>query len=372
MTNLIKTILLLFVLLLLAACYNKEGVPVEDNKMAGTTSYEITQDEALSRLECFIESISSNTKAITRNDIRQITPISLAGKLTKSTLDSLDCSNLVYLVNFDNNRGYAILAADNRIDHDVLAFTDSCSLSAMELEQTFDRVLELSQPLTGNQEQTDTTVAFEQVNLDIPIGDILPPEGVPEYKATEEMMNSLVLSYALDGITRGNIHQVETEIGDMIVIGDTGSNGFEIANPESVTVVEVSRESYYLRTVEPLLEEMNMWRQRAPFNDFYPMKNSTEHYYAGCYPLAVSKILALFEIPNNYTYNGCTVNWYLLKKYCDPVSAATLLYNVSNGCDVMYFQEGTFAWPSRVKDYMSTLFPMLIYQIMTQVRFIPQ
>lgn len=62
-----------------------------------------------------------------------------------------DPSELLYLVNFDNNDGYAVLAADDRISSSVIAFVESGSISPADFTSTntVNRTIYNGYPTTG-------------------------------------------------------------------------------------------------------------------------------------------------------------------------------------------------------------------------------
>lgn len=102
--------------------------------------------------------------------------------------------------------------------------------------------------------------------------------------------------------------------------------------------------------------------QNSPFNDLYSNRRKylffghKRHAPAGCFPLAVSKLLTYFEYPKIFRYNGYTVDWKELKKSflsdIGKVSAAHLLRAVSSACDSWYFYTGTFTFPHKVTSFM--------------------
>lgn len=350
-------IIILSILLSTVSCYNKEDIEEHKEQNPILNTHEITASEAIEKLEDFLVALDSETKSGYSRSIESVSTINMAETGVKAVMDSLDCSSLVHLVNFSQNRGYAILAADDRIDIDVLAFTDSCSLTHQELEHTFDKVLEEVIIVGANNSgQIDTMGVINQMDINpdnTQIANTLPTENTHEYKATEELVNSLVLRYALEGVVNANNHRFETEIGDMVVVGDTGSEGFTNDNPETITVVEVSRRKTYNIIVPPMLEEMKMWSQDSPFNNRYPNKLSGEKCDAGCFPLAISKIMTYFEHPNVLIYNGLQVDWYQLKYYLDSNSAAVLLDMIADNCGALYFEEGTFVFPCAAKCFLA-------------------
>lgn len=119
----------------------------------------------------------------------------------------------------------------------------------------------------------------------------------------------------------------------------------------------------------PLLKKYSNWHQGTPFNDFFPKRLHVSifppsvHYGkapAGCFPLALAKILTYFQYPDRFEYNGRVVNWENLNRseygfLSDDTSAPSLLRGISHGCDSWYFYEGTFTFPHKVSSYMRSI-----------------
>lgn len=73
-------------------------------------------------------------------NISSVIPVKYNPTATKASPEDLDCENLLYIANFAKGEGYAILAADSRIEEKVIAVVDNGQLSDM----TLYRILELS------------------------------------------------------------------------------------------------------------------------------------------------------------------------------------------------------------------------------------
>lgn len=77
---------------------------------------------------------------------------------------------------------------------------------------------------------------------------------------------------------------------------------------------------------------------------------------AGCFPLAIAKILSLNQYPVNFTYEGLKVDWsnvnsrYTFGQY--GKDKAVLLKGISSGCSSWYFYQGTFTFPHKATSFM--------------------
>lgn len=180
-----------------------------------------------------------------------------------------------------------------------------------------------------------------------------------ELASTPELVSSsLCVSYAINEIREHErLEYFQPVQDDMIIGGGSGGGSSSTPRTETSTSIWSVKES-----VSPILSKFVGWHQRSPFNDLYPKKRkyiifgTKRNAPAGCFPLAIAKILTHFEYPNRYTYNGYTVNWAELKNsYNSTVgkqSAAHLLKGISSGCDSWYFYAGTFTFPSEATSYM--------------------
>lgn len=126
-----KFILILLSLVVLTSCQDNDIIPeVNTPKEISSASYNIPIDSAISYLNEFLDDTATGTsRASAKRTIASITPIKYNSTISRASNESLDCENLVYIANFEQEQGYAILAADSRIEEKVIAITDNGSLS---------------------------------------------------------------------------------------------------------------------------------------------------------------------------------------------------------------------------------------------------
>lgn len=368
-------------ILLMVSCQEKTDFVSEKGTAYEENRYAISVENALANLEAFMESadeLGTKGYSFTQN-ISSVIPVKYNPTATKASPEDLDCENLLYIANFAKGEGYAILAADSRIEEKVIAVVDNGQLSDM----TIYRILELSRekrpilkdyPTTGpgffTTDQTGDEVFMNPntVSLyDPAVGDTLvgnfclddtevdkeiPTEsiqtrGIPS--APELISGFLCVTYAIN------------EIRTYDDRADEGS-----AIEESKRDTETSYSDWTVRKiVSPLLAKFAGWHQNSPFNDLYPKRRryvifgKKRRAPAGCFPLAIAKVMTHFEYPGTYRYNGCTIDWKELKNsYTTPVgrrSAAYLLKGISSGCKSLYFYEGTFTFPCNAISFMEAI-----------------
>lgn len=129
-------------ILLMVSCQEKTDFVSEKGTAYEENRYAISVENALANLEAFMESADEpGTKgsSFTQN-ISSVIPVKYNPTATKASPEDLDCENLLYIANFAKGEGYAILAADSRIEEKVIAVVDNGQLSDM----TLYRILELS------------------------------------------------------------------------------------------------------------------------------------------------------------------------------------------------------------------------------------
>lgn len=377
----ISNIMAIFCLFLsLCSCEDEVNLSV-DSSMTSTNPHAISMEQALASLQDFMAAPSAGSTRAAKDDRRIGDVYAVEYKqniLTRSShVLNPDVENLVYIANFEDNQGFAILAADDRIETGVIAVTDSGSLKRKHVDDAYialtldQRPLFKNYPLAGpgffqDEEYPDETqINPNTVNLyDIEEGDTLvgdfvfddgdnilgtlTNEGSSDWDTSggPSFISHLALSYALDNL-------------EPRVIDGGGNTGGPSRTETIVSDWAITKE------IRPILSAYSSWDQSSPFNDNYPWKKKrkkkTIRAHAGCFPLAIAKIMTHFSFPPNMRdeYGNIIVNWGELRKSAlvgeGRISAANLLYSVSTACHSKYFYNGTFTFPFRavraLKDY---------------------
>lgn len=108
-------------------------------------SHLITIEEALKNLdeynECSIE------KQVKSKASFKVSTIYKNSTLLKSSTD--DTAPLLYIINYENNNGYAILSADNRIGSSVIAVAEKGNFPEESFHKLKNRTIYNGYPLTG-------------------------------------------------------------------------------------------------------------------------------------------------------------------------------------------------------------------------------
>lgn len=378
--------------LLLASCqsYDSPQISIDSEIKTAKESkscYAITPDSALAYLNEFLETSEHPSRGASPRNVASITPIHYNSVVTRSDANDINCENLVYIANFEQEQGYAILAADKRIQDKVIAVTDQGSLSdatvytAMELANSERTIVEgypttgpgfFTLPEYGNEVfmNPNTVSLYDDTEGDTLVGNF----SLDDIGAEDEMGNplsqynenapvpeiitsALCTSYAINEINKFDQGLHNFQGIDNGLVPDIGGG----VSPGTYT--ETTHSNWTTKKVTPnILKDYRDWDQKSPFNDWYPKRRKyilfghRRKAPAGCFPLAIAKILTYFGYPDTYTYNGHTVNWNGLKpSRTDDTSAAALLKGISEGCGSWYFYAGTFTFPHKATSYMRFL-----------------
>lgn len=130
-----------FALLLFVSCSEDSLETVVDNMNKNEISYKVTPKEAQEIAQEFVDEIATNQQ--TRNSIKEqrkeIANIDvLRNKSIKTRVGeyntTLDLDTLIYVVNFSNNNGFVLVAADKRTEP-IFAIVDEGNFNFSQLEK---------------------------------------------------------------------------------------------------------------------------------------------------------------------------------------------------------------------------------------------
>ena len=126
-----KIIHLAFVLCLLFAC---STTGLQDSVLTLNNNETIPLSDALDNLDLFLTRLNStsNTKSVSQKSYSEDS-IFAVGSTSFNTndleQDQVDNDTLMYVVNFDNDEGYAILAANKLVPNPVICLTEKGHIS---------------------------------------------------------------------------------------------------------------------------------------------------------------------------------------------------------------------------------------------------
>lgn len=358
MRDCIKIVALIstFTAICMTSCTNE--IVLEDHAVTETASVEeidgehhIPLSDALAHLESMLNAFDSGqTRAHHRDNWSiQRVPMSTFKSQTRSN-DDLS-GDALYVVNFENDGGYAILSADDRLPDNVIAVTSSGNLN-------FEPI-----PFDDTTDTLTLDMLYVAEDDDYLLGN-----------REDGFVQDLVANYVL-GWT-DSLPGMEDEFGDIPISDITYSYEYEttVNYPEMITT---------------------QWDQGSPYNDFCPnrhyyygglfhtKKSAIKEYYfdpiaewgddyissddlaAGCVAIATAQIIAYNKYPdvkNLVAYEQPTMTWDdIAMEYSHDERHARhlgkLVHSVGVGCkmDYGFFKKQSFATPINAKRYLNDI-----------------
>lgn len=342
-----RTLYALFILSTLVfayACVKDELKIVEPIEQ--TNEYAVSLDEALNNLNKTLDWIDKPTRGAKRRiaTINTISRKDVFGQTTRSDAESTE--NLLYVVNFENNEGYAILGADSRLEP-VLLVADS-----------------------GNADPADYT--DPGTPEDIYLQDSIRPGSVndpfAQYWCAEDEDHYLGNDGTPDipSLLLGYTERVPIDVGPK----DEDDTPHGPGSPDVPT---------------PLLN--TAWHQRAPFNNHIHIMPADDDEYvegyetdslpytnnrrlAGCTTIATAQLIAYLGTRGAVTHDyELTSSWeditkteqeriHSENKAVIEEDIAKMVKDIADGIGVQYNylgSDGTFATPKKIKKYLNRI-----------------
>ena len=98
--------------------------------------YHISLETALESLDGFFDAMDGTKSTSDRIRIADTIRLGRQPGTTVKSIESTDTSTILYVVNFEDDAGYAVLAADSRLPVDIYAVTEKGRADASSLSQT--------------------------------------------------------------------------------------------------------------------------------------------------------------------------------------------------------------------------------------------
>lgn len=365
----IKALSIMLFILVIASCSDNLSPRIESgNQQSKPTSHAISQEKAIADLLEFIsEGKASRSDASPR--ISSIIPVKYAKLYGVSRATSNDCENLVYIANFENNGGYAVLAADDRIDASVLALIDTGNFNDstthfQDLPLDSERPFFPGYPTSGPGFYTDpkypgetfinpnTVDLYDAEHDDTLVGNFKSVfEG--EELDTTAISIGLCFRYANSQITKPYPFQ-RGGFEDRPIDGFDDNSSFTIRDDGAWETTD---------HVYNILSAYRNWHQHNPLNKYSPVCRAifkpwlTRNAFVGCVPLSLGKIMKHLSYPNPSriksnlpTWDSISMDSSLKQDYL-----AQFLRTIGAECYSCYFYEGTFTLPVLAEYYLSRL-----------------
>lgn len=318
----------------------------QGNVVSPEKDYTIPLEKALSSLEDFM--IETGMRLKTKGDLNGYIEecFTVSNPATKS--DSSAYQEVMHVVNFVDNGGYALLAADDRIPDDIIAITDSGHVSESDFTKPmFDRT------------------PSENDDLSVCDFDEMVDSGILATEQHEVIYECLL--YAMQ--------QLETTTDDPEKIGspcDPGPGGGGTGGGTGGSPVV-----YKWEVVKEVPRMLNTaWTQRTPNNDIFNkycpevgLINRTIA-PAGCVCIATSQIIAYHEYPD-LTCNDIQIDYSDIKEIysydnvwgtgteTNREMLASFCIHIGTLCNTQYHsifnKSWGFAWPTNAKSCLEVL-----------------
>lgn len=353
-----------------------------DNQVVKST-HTVPVEQAIENLNSLLRSIDKGTKG--SNDIRVIKTVgtvSVSDLGTKAGNLPADCDELLYVVNFEEDKGYAVLAADDRIDSDVLVLADSGSKTPSDYTQSGivpERKIYPGYPLTGEGILVDedgekyinpnTFQLYDETEDDYLIGDFDEGQLETEDSLSVELKTSRIekarfIDEAVTEYAMASVLEYESDERNDNIDDVDGTDNEDISNNSNRRHPPINKPTtkVYLKDsvyVEPMLAPTAGWHQGSPYNDKCPKRKidgKKQPADVGCVPLAVAKLMVY--VNKSFNVKVDKNNQFVLSANAESLTneqKAILCRYAGKECGSMYFRGGTFTFPNYAKGFMRRL-----------------
>lgn len=297
------------------SCTLEEPVNLENEK-----EFRISVEEALSDLNDF-ESVFL-TKSSQRKEVKSIDVVygRPGGAAENDTL--------LYVVNYADEGGYAVISADMRIRESILMISESGNIDPNIFRISLTK--SSSDDISAD-EYADSIAYYKNLYQEDIIG------GTEQ--TAQEFIASEIISHAEDYIARyGEIWWTD----DNPSIDGSATTWSEPINIQNRVEYEVL----------PMLK--TRWHQRSPFNSLVPKSKP-----AGCVPIAIAQIMTYNRYPENLTVNGYYIDWdalgskpYISEGTSEANMVMHLIRHIQIACNSWLFSEGTFTFPKKAEMFL--------------------
>lgn len=284
-----------------------DNIGINQQQEISAPDYHIGLETALESLDEFFDAMDGTKSTSDRIRIADVIRLGRQPGTTVKSTESTDTSTILYVVNFEDDAGYAVLAADSRLPVDIYAVTEKGRADRNDLSSS-DCNGETFNPLA---------IIHASAASIINVSDSLikdPDADYPKYP---------ILNDTLRDIWAGEW-----------VITRWGPWTTSINYPAML---------------------MTQWGQGSPYKDM------TGAQYAGCGVTAVAQMMAYNQYPP--LLDGERIPYDILREmkhvytnsnYADDV--AVLFKHIFIGCKAKpYGEDGTLVWPKNIVTYLENL-----------------
>ena len=281
--------------------------PAEVTLQAQQPSEVIPLETALQTLDEFLNETEPDMLPTKSGSARRIlsvdtyyAPAGTKSSSLETAANLLDEEPLAYIVNFDDDEGFAVLGATTKVAP-IIAVTEKGNLDPLSLEL-------LDSPIHDaeiNPDDDDDTVEDEDDDVVMP------------------MMNADSVYYSIeDDEYYSDINlDVSKELTADLLKNAMCSERIsydDSSHPQSETVVTYGNSSDFGSGVALYAEKSPLlktnWGQYPPYN-YYCKRISRKSAWVGCSVVALGLILTCNEFPDTLVINGNAVDWTNMKSY---------------------------------------------------------
>lgn len=291
----------IFAALSLASCQREPAVQPITEADKTIPSYHVPREKALAELNSFLADVDANntTRGGKIRQIKDVTPI-LDDKFQNATRVSEDeaaaaIDTLLYMVNFEDEEGYAVLSAVDFLAPIIAVIDEGSSDSLIA-----------SSPIGGgiwDVEEDDCCVIYDEDEVSDDWEVIVPPSDSIGLINPLSHSHEITRTSETSSAVKHNLRFVSHMINDycefrLIDHQNPNGDGGESGGSEPV---DQPQNWVILGQVQPMLD--TEWTQYWPFNAYCPSKpNSSVSYLngrapVGCTAVALGQIVAYHQYP---------------------------------------------------------------------------
>lgn len=249
---------MLLLMVSMVACQRDMQTDISQMQVEQLYPYAISEELALVRLNEFLQAWDGDETRASQRVVKSISSINCDDVIpsTRSTDLNLDIDDLLYVVEFEDGKGSAVIGADTRVES-VYAVLDETVLSAADFERAVN---------SPNADDLSTQIAA-----------------------------TILISALTDAAAGTYDFRPDEEILDDFTYQTT-----------STTIVA---------RIPPLVA--TKWGQGSPYNNLFPIVPGSNgvHEDAGCGTIACAQILASLMYPSNIVLNGHAHDWSIISEF---------------------------------------------------------
>lgn len=283
-----------------------DNIGINQQQEISAPDYHIGLETALESLDEFFDAMDGTKSTSDRIRIADVIRLGRQPGTTVKSTESTDTSTILYVVNFEDDAGYAVLAADSRLPVDIYAVTEK-----------------------GRADRND--LSSSDCN-----GETFNPLAIIHASAASiiNVSDSLIKDPDADDPKRPHPYDTLRDIwaGEWVI----------------------TRWGPWTTSINYPAMLMTQWGQGSPYKDKTGAKD------AGCGVTAVAQMMAYNQYPP--LLDGVRIPYDTLRKmkhvytnsdYADDV--ATLFAHIFKGCKTEPFLGGMLTWPKNIVPYLKEL-----------------